>query len=40
MRLSAPANSKTPSSELIRPPSNAAVAFFWQILLADTVNAK
>ena len=31
-RLSAPAKSKTPPSELIRPPSNAAVIFFWQIL--------
>jgi hypothetical protein len=29
--LSAPARSKTPPSELIRPPSNAAVIFFWQI---------
>ena len=30
--LSAPAKSKTPPSELIRPPSNAAVTFFWQML--------
>ena len=30
--LSAPAKSKTPPSELIRPPSNAAVTFLRQIL--------
>ena len=30
--LSAPAKSKTPPSELIRPPSNAAVTFFLQML--------
>jgi len=31
-RLSAPASSRTPPSELIRPPSKAAVTFFRQIL--------
>ena len=30
--LSAPAKSKTPPSELIRPPSNAAVTLFLQML--------
>ena len=32
LSVGAPAKSKTPPSELIRPPSNAAVTFFWQML--------
>ena len=31
-RRSAPASSRTPPSELMRPPSKAAVTFFWQML--------